>query len=585
MAPSERNAHRLAQHIQASNALNRAIQINLVSEEEDEDNLKPARLSRTSGFFQKRVKTTSENGTSQAVKLKKIASLDAPPFPLEFQLYKTRHLPFEAKLISSQITKPVAPTVATLNQSFSNHEIVPLAQLIKETYSELSFDGLRRLNNFIDDRGLGISPPNRQIFTSILNDIEVNLSSDQPILWIFTGLPGTGKTSLAESISEALDLRLITIDSTQGPRNSKTFDTLQTTLSHSAPRSFSQFFSSSEKQTKKQQQKIAVLFDEVEIAFESDRGFWSALSSFLQSPSAKTIPIFVTSNASMKFLETIIKFPDYVRHACIGKYDHRKFSNNFDFIKRLHRIDTSIEYEQLAATTGYYITPDKIIDISGNDCDIELGKVNNNVNLIDEALRWDGLLENIHMGSTYIDSFSYAESASFADLLLSVKETDVKFNMDFAENLQSEFFAHDSTDIPAIASNSLLYSSIPEIYTHCPGTSSVAREILQKTIYSFSNELKPQGGAVNNSEQKIEHWKDLSRRLAGRFFDYTKSIQCSQIWTSELSQHVVGIETDNYLEIVSRNRGRRKRAYYRYIGEELLHEVLNLVYENSSHIT
>lgn len=584
MAPSERNSHRLSQHIQASNALNRAIQINLLSEEEDDDNSKSVRLSKTSGFFQKRVKTTSENGTSQAVKLKKIASSDAPPYPLEFQMYKTKYFPFEAELVSPQIIRPITPTVLASNQSFYNHENVPLAQLIKETYSELSFDGLRRLNNLISDRGIGISSPNRQIFTSILNDIEVTLSSDQPILWVFNGPPGTGKTYLAESIAEALGLRLITIDSTQGPRNSKTFDTLQTTLSHSAPRSFSQFFSTPEKQAKKQQ-KVAILFDEVEIAFESDRGFWSALSSFLQSPSAKTIPIFITSNVSIEFLETIIKFPDHFRHAFIGKYDFRKFSNNYDFIKRLHRIDTSIEYEQLASTTGYYIKPDKIIDISGNDCDIELGKVTDNVNLIDEALRWDGLLENIQTGSTDIDAFSYAESASFADMLLSVEEPSVKLNIDFADNLQSEFFAHDSSDISSIASNTLLYSSIPEIYVHSQGTSSVARELLERTIHPFCNELKSQGGVVNNSENQIQHWKDLSKKLAARFFDYTKSLQCPHIWTSELSQHVVRIETENYLEAVSRNRGRRKRAYYRYIGEELLNEVLNLFNENSSHIT
>ena len=105
MAPSERNAHRLTQHIQASNTLNRSIQINLVSEEEDEDNLKPAIVSRTSGFFQKRIKPTLENGTSPAVKFRKIASSDAPPYPLEFQLYKTKHFPFEAKLFSAQIIK------------------------------------------------------------------------------------------------------------------------------------------------------------------------------------------------------------------------------------------------------------------------------------------------------------------------------------------------------------------------------------------------------------------------------------------------------------------------------------------------
>lgn len=577
MAPSERAAHRLSQYVQESNALNRVIQINLLSE--DEENVpKLPKSTGSNGFFQKRLKTSVGNSFGRSINLKKISSLELPPFPLEFQLYKTSHSPHEASSISPQLIKLIKPVVKTLNQSHCVREIAPLAKLIKETYSEINLECLKKLNNLICDRSIGISAPTKHKFSSILNDIEVNLSSNQPILWILTGPPGVGKTKLVENISEALDLRLITIDSTQSPRNSKAFETLQTTLSHSAPRSFSQFFSTPEKEGTKKKQKVAVIFDEVEIAFESDRGFWSALSSFLQSPAAKTVPIFITSNVSIDFLDKIIKFPEHVRFTCIDdEGDFRKLTNNSDFISRLHRIDTSIEYEQLALTTGYHAKPDNVIDVTVDDEDMEIGNTNDSAPLIKEALRWDNLLENIQTGSTDIDAFSYAESASFADILLSISETSVKMNLDYTENLHSEFFTCDAIDIP-ITSNTLLYSNIPEIYSHMPETTAVARELLEKTIYSFTRNLKSET-AINN---KVEYWKDLSKRLAERFFDYTKSLQSPQTWMTELTNHIIEIETDNYLETFSRNRGRRKRAYYRYIGEEILNEILRLRCQDSS---
>lgn len=572
MAPAERAAQRLSRHIVESNALNRAIQINLVSEDDDEDTPKAPRSSSTNGFFQKRVKTTSGNSCNRSINLKRISYSEPPPYPLEFQLYKTCHYPFEAKYCSSLVVKPITPVVKSLNQNMSNPEFVPLARLIKESCSEMSLEDLKSLNNIICDRSIGIS--NKNMFTSIMNEIEVNLSSDQPILWIFTGSPGSGKTKLVENISEALDLRLITIDSTQSPRNSKTFETLQTTLSHSTPRSFSQFFSTPEKQQGKKKQNVAVLFDEVEIAFESDRGYWSALSTFLQSPAAKTVPIFITSNASIDFLETIIKLPDHFRFTCTGEDDHRKLSIDSDFIGRLHRIDTSIEYEQLALITGYHAKPENINVMSD---EIEIGNSNDYKSLINEALRWNGLLENIQVGSTDINEFSYAESASLADIFLSVSETFVKMNLDYSENLHSEFFTYETNNIP-IVSNSLLYSNIPEIYDNIPETSVIARDLLERTIYPFANNKQIH---VPNSNHHIEYWKGLSKRLALRFFDYTKSLQCPQTWMVELSNHVVSIESDNYIETFSRNRGRRKRAYYRYIGEELLNEILDSNDENS----
>lgn len=382
MAPAERAAQRLSRHIQESNALNRAIQINLVSEDDEEDNSKMSRSSSTNEFFQKRVKTTSVNSSNRFVNLKRISHSEPPPFPLEFQLHKAFHSPFEAKSSSSLIVKPIKPVLKSFNQNMSNSEFVPLSRLIKESYSEINMDSLKSLNDIICDRSIGIS--NNNMFTPIMNEIEVNLSSDQPILWIFTGSSGSGKTKLVENISDALDLRLITIDSTQSPRNSKTFETLQTTLSHSTPRSFSQFFSTPEKLQGKKKQKVAVLFDEVEIAFESDRGYWSALSTFLQSPTAKTVPIFITSNASIDFLETIIKLPDHFRFTCIDGGDHRKLSINSDFISRLHRIDTSIEYEQLALITGYHDKPENMEIISD---EIEIGSSNDYKPLINEALK------------------------------------------------------------------------------------------------------------------------------------------------------------------------------------------------------
>jgi hypothetical protein len=578
MAPAERAAQHLSRHIQESNALNKAIQIDLVSEDDDDEDIsKTARSSCANGFFQKRkrVKTTSRGNlnNNNSINLKKISYSEPPPYPLKFQLYKICQSPFEAKYVSPSIIKPILPVFKSLNQNTWYHESVPLALIIKESYSEISMESLTKLNNTICDRSIGIS--NKNLFTPILNEIEVSLNSDYPILWIFTGPPGSGKTKLVENISESLNLRLITIDSTQSPRNSKTFETLQTTLSHSTPRSFSQFFSGTEKQQQKmKKEKIAILFDEVEIAFESDRGYWSALSNFLQSPAAKAALIFITSNASIHFLQTIIKLPDHFRFTFIGAGDYRKLSINSDFISRLHRIDTSIEYEQLALITGYHIKSENPDIMSDFD---EIESSNDYKCLIDEALRWNGILENIKVGSADIDEFSYAESASLADILLSVTESSVKINMDYSENLQSEFFTYETNDLP-IVSNSLLYSNIPEVCENIPETSAIARELLGRTIYPFVNSKQIN---IPDSNQKIEYWKDLSKRLALRFFDYTKSLQCPQAWKLELLNHVISIENDNFIETFSRNRGRRKKAYYRYIGEELLNEILNLRHENS----
>lgn len=574
MAPSERATQRLSHHIQESNALNKAIQINLISEddddkEEEQDNPKTLRLLETNEFFQKRIKTTTANYFKHSINLKKVSSSELPPYPLEFQLPKTLNSHFEAKSCSPLIIKAIDPILISLNQSISisNHEFIPLAGLIKESHSEIKAEGLKRLNNIICDRSIGISD-NLHTINSIINEIEVSLSHDQPILWGFTGPPGVGKTKLVETISEALDLRLITIDSTQSPRNSKTFETLQTTLSHNTPRSFSQFFSAPEKQQGKKKHKVAVLFDEVEIAFESDRGYWSALSSFLQSSIGKTVPIFITSNVRIDSLESIIKLPDHFRFHCIAEGDHRKLSNNSDFISRLHRIDTSIEYEQLALITGYHLKSDYVINE-------EVGKVDS-VALIEEALRWNGLLENVHISSSSkeIDAFSYSESASLADILLSIKERSVKMNLDYSENLHSEFFAYETNtnDIPII-SNSLLYSNIPEIYSNIPETSFIARELLERTIHPFINFEQNIVRKVKVKGSDSKYWKDFSKRLALRFFNYTKSLQT---WNFELSNHVVSIE----IETFSKNRGRRKRAHYRYIGEDLLNEILNLNHDD-----
>ena len=561
MAPLERAAQRLSQHIQESNALNRAIQVNLVSEDDDEKEItKEFKLSNA--FFRKRIKTDSEKSCNPLINLKNISSSEPPPFPFEFQLQKASHHSFAARSCSSLIIKPILPVLksSSLNPIESISENAPLAQLIKESYSDIMIEDLKGL---IYDRSIGVS--NKNIFNSILNDIEINLCSGRPILWIFTGSPGTGKTKLVENISEALDLRLITIDSTQSPRNSKTFETLQSTLSHSTPRSFSQFFSTpKEKQQGTKKQKVAVLFDEVEIAFESDRGYWSALSSFLQSPASRTVPIFITSNSTIDFLETIIKLPDYYKVTVIDERDLRKFAINSDFIGRLHRIDTSIEYEQLALITGYHTTSESTDAICNNS-----GYYSDFKSLINEAFRWNGLLENIQIGATDIDEFSYAESASLADIFLSVKEKSCeKMNMDHCDNLHSEFFAFDVNDISLIT-NTLLYSNIPEIYNNVPETSVIARALLEKTIFTFVNDKEVRNNFNYRHQQK---WKDLSKKLALRFFDYTKSLQFLNTWTVELSNHVLSIESDYN----SFSRSRRKRAYYRYIGDNLSNEILTL---------
>lgn len=571
MAPAERVAARLSQHISESNALNRAIQINLISEDEDnvvqEENTVNGQIG-SSTFFQKRAKLSSDSVKKfNGVRLKRISSSDPPPFPLKFQLSKVSIQSFEIpdNFSNRLFNNPVNCNPIDLSDSISGAQQIinledrkseRLAKIMRETYSEIDIKGLKRLNSRIDLP----SQAKRNLFTTIFNEVEVNLSSEQPILWVFTGPSGVGKTKMFESLAESLDLRLITIDSTQSPRNGKTFETLQTTLSHSVPKSFSQFFPTEQKGTK---QKVAILFDEVEIAFESDRGYWSALSSFLQSPVSRTVPIFITSNADTSFLESIIKFPDHVRFTSIKEGDHRKLSINNDFIGRLHRIDTSLEYEHLAMSTGYFYTESES-DMDTIGCDSSLV-------LINEALRWNGLIDTISTSTDdldlTIDPFSYAEFASFSDILLSVKEDSVKMNLDFHDNIDCEFFDDDE----APTEITLLYSIIPEIYEEesVSGLSDIAKECIGMTIKKFTDEVREHVFDGNDS-----HWIYLSKKLSRRFYDYTRSLHCLRTWSQEIASYVIFLELNNF-ESSSSSR-RRKRAFYRYLGEELLNEILDL---------
>lgn len=593
MAPAERVARQLSQQIEESNALNRAIQINLISEEEDSS---CTEKNTGNGFFQKRAKVEGSVNRVNfcSVKLKKIGfSTEPPPFPQSFQLIKEATAPFEARMIDSRINKPIDPVIKQHDHEHKNkseHYRLPLAKIIRDTCAEMDVKTLEHFNTLIRDRSLaGLYGNKRKFFqhmTLVLNDIEINLSSNQPVIWVFTGPPGVGKTSLVDLIVQKLDLRLVTVDSTNGPRNAKTFETLQTTLTHSAPRSFSQFFCASaapenkhqkqqKQQTLQKQQKVALLFDEVEIAFENDRGYWSALSSFLNSSTCRSaVPIFITSNASQAFLETIIKFPEYTQFVHIQDGDYRQVANNSDFINRLHCIDTSMEYEHFALSTGYHKIVEEEVEEEEEEEDCSDNTLEEHVPThltIREALRWGDLIQNMTPISVHNpDIFEYSETASLADLLLSVPDpsTSVKMNLDPVDNLQSEFFAFDLGEhtLPTFP-NTLLYSNLPEIYSEVERNDdslrNIARELLERTINH---------NMYNHSVTSLDHhgqWIDLSRRLSKRFFDYTRSLQSTATWASELTSHVALIENEHE----SCNRGRRKKAYYRYLGDDLLNDL------------
>lgn len=567
MAPAERVARQLTQQIEESNALNRAIQINLISEDEADNSTTDTFKIDATGFFQKRAKLdgTIKSQSTNSVKLKRIGYSDTPPFPKAFQLQKESTAAFEANSVDPRITKKLVPVIKQHQYHTLDRSSEPLSKIIKDSCSEMDSNTLEHLNKIIGNRSLtGVASKKKyqqQVMALVMNEIELNLSTNQPVVWVFTGPPGVGKTSLVESITSKLDSRLLTIDSTNGPRNSKTFETLQTTLTHSAPRSFSQFFATPEANKK---QKVAVLFDEVEIAFEGDRGFWSALSTFLNSPVSHAVPIFITSNASQTLLETIIKFPEYAQFIFINEGDHRNVSIDSDFISRLHCIDTSMEYEHFSLVTGYHLK---------NKNSVEDSNPFHREPLICEALRWGNLLENVN---TCDDSscFEYSEASSLADILLSIPDPSIrcrKMNLDQIDNLQSEFFAFDLGDWTPSFANSLLYSNLPEIYEiEAESTAkNIARELLERTIHPNPN---------NNSNVTDHSWWSLSKRVSKRFFDYTRSLQSTAIWASELTSHVRLIENENAEEgNVTNNhrraRGRRKKAYYRYLGDELLNEL------------
>ena len=639
MAPAERAAARLSHQISESNALNRAIRINLISEDEDgnsgggENVLEETSVSVS--FFQKRTKLSNESESSnvkfKGVKLKRISSSDPPPFPLEFQIPKVSIQPFQLpnyfKSLSSTCNiNLVEGGIKTRNRNHSCLSI-PVPKLIKDAFSEMDSVMMKRelFNKKCSNKRCN------EIFTEIVNEIEINSSSEQPFLWVLTGPSGVGKTKMIESIAERLNFRLITIDSSQIPRNWKTFETLQTAISHSTPKSFSQFFSN-----EKKKQRIAILFDEVEIAFESDRGYWTALTSFLHSPITKNVPIFITSNTDESFLESIIKFPDHVKFTEINGIDVRKLSINNDFINRLHRIDTSLEYEQLVMTTGYYYTEDanKTLYNAASDTGSDVLSVN----LVREVLRWkelniDNIMDNgdimdnseimdimdngdtMYNGSipditnttgisditNTIDPFSYAEYASFSDLLISIKDNPVKMNLDYHDNtINCELFDFDNvfggTEM-TFTDNTLLYSIIPEICgnDHVPGLIEIVKECIGRTIKAFINEIQIDDRDIDRdistyTDRDIStctdtdpshtinikdhhYWKNLSKRLSRRFFDYTKSLQFHHNWSREITSHVIFLELNNFEASQSR---RRKRAFYRYLGDELLNEILDI---------
>ena len=590
MAPAERAARHLNEQISASNALNRAIRDNLdlVSDEEKKhrSSLSFPSSSEPNGFFQKRTKVAPKIGF-QSVKLKRISSSDPPPFPKEFQIIYEPRDHFECMLPvflkSSDLQLKLIEIKEEEDEDVKKDSLPSLAKIMKETFSDINFTNLQNINTTLNTSSLDIaSSSDKNIFSSMYSDIDVALNSNQPVLWVLIGPSGVGKTHLVESLTRSLNLRLITIDSTQSPRNAKTFETLQTTLTHSStPRSF---FSSNSNQ-----QHVSILFDEVEIAFESDKGYWTGLSQFLQSPASQSVPIFITSNASIAFLESIIKFPEYVQFfSNFPRGDRRKVSINSDFIGRLHRIDTSIEYEHLALSTGYHddqvnyyfsTIPNSIFDKESFD---------SSTTLIYEALRWDGLIRNVHLNKNF-DAFAYAEAASCADLLLAVSDSFafVKINLDPVDNLQSEFFADDAIveSSYSLHSNTLLFSSLPEaqMEIYQLETFFIARELVERTIFSFTASLLNKT-TQQNQKVSIKDWKVLSQKVAKRFFQYTRSLRSAQTWSSELLRHIILIEKDNNLigssssNLFPRNRGRRKRAYYR-IDEELLNQVLKFDHE------
>lgn len=557
MAPAARAASNLSRKISDSNALNRAIQIDLISEDDYDDE---EGKEKKGEFFRKRTKTFSDLKKFNGVRLKNISSSDPPPFPKDFQLTKSSFQPVNFEFTNRFAS--IEPILKGVNKDSSAKLKEGLAKVIRETYSEIDFKTLNGLFSV----NFEIPSVSKKIKT-IFNEIEVNLSSGQPILFLFTGLNGVGKTKLVESLTESLNLRLITIDSTQIPRNAKTFETLQTTLSHSNSEAKGNFFSKSSCHVKRQ--KTAILFDEVEIAFETDRGYWSALSSFLNSSVARSVPIFITSNADISFIQSIIKLPDHFRFSEIVNVDCRKINVNNDFIRRLHRIDTSIEYEHFAMMTGYYYTE--------RDLEMISDMPNASIGLITEALRWGHLIDEfkcelIDEFKDESNPFSYAESASFSDLLLTVKEDDrTKMNLDIRDNISCEFFDDDYDN------STLLYSSIPEIYeTSIPILKDIASECLGMTIKSFTDQIKCQGSTSTSIQTRdtSQNWKDLGKKLSRRFFDYTKSLQFHQTWSQEIASHVIFLESDNHQASVQSRR--RRRAFYRYLGDELLNEILDL---------
>ena len=613
MAPAERAAHLLSEQISESNALNRAIQINLVSEcesegEEDGDETELETDEKkekivSSGFFQKRTKTTS-TATSlnrPQVKLKRISSSDPPPYPLEFQLIKTDFSIYEIFNFESRFPVTEKTRLRLLKPCDIKPKLkVSLSNVIKWEYSNMSSSDLDLLNNITTTnnnciiRSLFAFKKSREykgLLTMIFNEIQlVTDYEENPVLWVIMGPTGCGKTGLVQELTDKLGLRLITIDSTQIPRNSKTFETLHTTLTHSTPKSFSQFFSpasstfsplkakvAAEREREREKEKVAILFDEVEIAFEgSDRGYWTALSAFLQTSHARSVPIFITSNASKLFLESIIKFPDHVQFTketfLATAADFRMFLNNSNFIGRLHRADTSIEYEHFIIGRGGTIEGVGIeggIDGVGfDDQEHDHKQDQDHKNLIFEALRWDGLIESVVINSrsnsteTQFSIFEYYECSSLADLLISIQDHSIK---DFVDNnynnFQSEFHEEDLIG----SFNSLLYSSIPENYVNVNETSiNIARELVERTITTSGTSIK-----TTTLSPSLE---ELSQKISKRFYDYTRSLNPLNLWKTELTNHVKSIEVEHFKNFTSRSR--RKRPYFRYLGEDLLNEIL-----------
>jgi hypothetical protein len=578
MAPAERSAMKLTRLISESNALNRAIQINLISEDEEETTEHP-KNDDGKLFFAKRTKLNRlARNDGVTVKLKRISSSDPPPFPCLFQLslLGTRDISNEftidSRLMNQIHSTPNMENTTPLHVMKRQHEnSIKLAELIRETHSNINFATLKTLfGSVIPTPPTHPSPFHSSLYTemdlALHHDNNNNNNTKHPILAVLLGPSGVGKTSEVERLAESFGLRLITIDSTCSPRNGKTFETLQTTLTHCPSQNF--FTANSTNPTKSLKGRIAILFDEIEIAFENDRGYWSSLEKFLQLPISRSVPIFITSNASNIFLETIIKFPEHAQfyHYHQNRGDWRKFKNHSDFIGRLHRIDTSIEYEHLVQNTGYYHV-NNVIDLDNDST----SSISNNV--ICEALKWNGIIENISTSNTTFafDQFSYSEAASLADIFLSIDDNlccdgSIKIHFDPIENLHLDDLCTESTFAAP-----LLYSSIPELYSNSHSPTShlahVARALLEKTIHASNVPVaEPKATQCN--------WKNLSSKLSQRFFNYTRSLQSPHIWSQDLLQHVLFMEKQKQNELFATTR--RKKPHYRYIGEELLSKILSI---------